>query len=276
MPFTSPLRSAARETWNARELLWQLTRRDIVIRYKQSVMGIAWALLLPLLVVGSGVLVQLAIATVSGHPVQRGALGGVVSKSVPWAFFSGAIGFGTGSLLANSVLISRIYFPREVLPASAVLTQVFDSGIGALALLAALPFLGAVLSPALLWTPLLVVLLVTFTLAATLFLSCANLFFRDVKYLTQVLLTFGIFVTPVFFEPAMLGPRVGRLIMFNPLSPILEGFRLSIMQGHSLARPDGALWRPGWLLYSALWSVGGLWIALRYFRASTAKFAEYA
>ena len=276
MPLIRPLRSAARETWNARELLWQLTRRDIVIRYKQSVMGLAWALLLPLLIVGSGVLVQLAIATVSGHPVERGALGGVVSKSVPWAFFSGAVGFGTGSLLANSVLISRIYFPREVLPTSAVLTQAFDSGIGALALAAALPFLGAVLSPALLWTPLLVLLLVSFTLAATLFLSCANLFFRDVKYLTQVVLTFGIFVTPVFFEPAMLGPRVGRLIMLNPLSPILEGFRLSIMQGHSLAVADGALWRPAWLLYSALWSVGGLFVAVRYFRASTAKFAEYA
>ena len=277
MPFLSHLRSATQETWHARELLWQLTRRDLLIRYKQSVLGVAWALLLPALIVGSGILVRLAMATVSGQPVQLSSLGGVVSKSVPWAFFSGAVGFGTASLLSNSTLISRIYFPREVLPTSAVLTQAFDSGISVLALLAVLPFLGATLSPALLWTPVLLLLLVGFTLAATLFLSCANLFFRDVKYLTQVFLTFGIFVTPVFFEPAMLGARVGRLIMLNPLSPILEGFRLSVIEGHSLARPlEAQLWRPAWLAYSALWSVGGLLFAVRYFRRSTAKFAEFA
>lgn len=277
MPFLSHFRGAIRETWDARELLWQLTRRDIVIRYKQSVMGLAWALLLPALIVGSGILVRVAIATVSGQPVQLASLGGVVSKSVPWAFFTGAVGFGTQSLLSNSTLISRIYFPREVLPTAAVLTQGFDSGISVLALLGVLPFLGATLSPALLWTPLLAVLLVLFTLATTLFLSCANLFFRDVKYLTQVFLTFGIFVTPVFFEPAMLGARLGRLLMLNPLAPILEGFRLSVIEGHSLAHPLAAqLWRPGWLAYSALWSLGGLLLAVRYFRRSTARFAEFA
>jgi len=277
MPFLSHLRSAARETWGARELLWQLTRRDIVIRYKQSIMGIGWALLLPALIVGSGILVRVAMATVSGQPVQLSSLGGVVSKSVPWAFFTGAVGFGTQSLLGNSVLIARIYFPREVLPTASVLTQAFDSGISIIALLAVLPFLGATLSPALLWTPLLGILLVVLTLAATLFLSCANLFFRDVKYLTQVLLTFGIFVTPVFFEPVMLGARLGRLIMLNPLAPILEGFRLSVIEGHSLAQPlEAQLWRPGWLLYSALWSFGGLLLAVRYFRRSTARFAEVA
>ncbi|HEV8150463.1 MAG TPA: ABC transporter permease [Gemmatimonadales bacterium] len=273
----SDLTSAAREAWESRELLWQLTRRDVTIRYKQSVMGVAWALLLPGLIVLSGILIRLAMGTVSGHAVQLSELGGVASKSVPWAFFTGAIGFGTGSLLSNSTLITRIYFPREVLPASAVLAQAFDSGIGALALMVALPQLGATLSPALLWVPLLVLLLIAFTLAATLFLSCANLFFRDVKYLVQVLLTFGIFLTPVFFEPALFGPRIGRLIMLNPLSAILEGFRLSIIEGRSLAVAHPAeLWQPAWLLYSALWSLLGLLLAIRYFRRSAAKFAEYA
>ena len=164
-----------------------------------------------------------------------------------------------------------------MLPASAVLAQAFDSAVGALTLMVALPFLGARLSPALLWVPLLVALLLSFTLAATLFLSCANLFFRDVKYLVQVMLTFGVFLTPVFFEPAMFGPRIGRLLMLNPLSAILEGFRLSILQGSSLAVAHPAeLWEPGWLLYSALWSLLGLLVAIRYFRRSAAKFAEYA
>lgn len=240
-------------------------------------MGIGWALLLPALVVLSGVVIRIAIATVSGQPIQLSMLGGVASKSVPWAFFTGALGFGTASLLSNSMLITRIYFPREVLPASAVLTQSVDSSIAAIAIGIALPFLGAQLSFALLWIPLLVLMLVTFTLAATLFLSCANLLFRDVKYLVQVALTFGIFVTPVFFEPALLGPRFGPLILLNPVAPILEGFRLTILEGRSLAVADAAsLWHPGWLLYSAAWSLGGLLVAIRFFRRLAARFAEYA
>ncbi|MGQ0703913.1 MAG: ABC transporter permease [Gemmatimonadales bacterium] len=266
-----------RETWTARELLWQFTRRDLLIRYKQSIMGIGWALLMPGLVVLSGIVIRAAIATVSGEPIQMSMLGGVASKAVPWAFFTGALGFGTASLLSNSSLITRIYFPREVLPAAAVLTQAFDSSIAAVVVGVALPFLGAQLSWELLWIPLLILLLMTFTLAATLFLSCANLLFRDVKYLVQVFLTFGIFVTPVFFEPALLGPRFGPLVFLNPVAPILEGFRLTILKGHSLVLADPvSLWHPGWLLYSLGWSAGGLLVALRFFRRLGARFAEFA
>lgn len=266
-----------RETWNARELLWQLTRRDLMIRYKQSIMGIAWAVLMPGLIVLSGILLRIAMATISGHPVELSTLGGVASKAVPWAFFTGALGFGTASLLSNTTLITRIYFPREVLPTSAVLTQVFDSGVAAVALSIALPFMGARLTPALLWTPLLMFLLIALTLSATLFLSCANLLFRDVKYLVQVFLTFGIFVTPVFFEPSLLGPRFGPLVMLNPVAPILEGFRLTVIEGQSLAASYPAwYWKPGWLLYSALWAGLGLVIAERFFRRSAVRFAEFA
>lgn len=257
--------------------MWQFTRRDITIRYKQSVMGIAWALLMPGLVVLSGILIRIAMATISGHPATLSVLGGVASKSVPWSFFTGALSFGTASLLSNTALITRIYFPREVLPASAVLTQVFDSGIAAIALGFALPFLGAKLTWALLWVPILILLLVVFTLAATVFLSCANLLFRDVKYLVQVFLTFGMFLTPVFFEPALIGPRFGPLLMLNPLAPILEGFRLTIIEGRGLAGPHPeSLWQPGWLIYSALWGGLGLLVAIRFFRRSSVRFAEFA
>ena len=87
------------------------------------------------------------------------------------------------------------------------------------------------------WVPLLVIILITITAAAGLFLSCANLFFRDVKYIVQVLLTFGIFFTPVLFEPAMLGPTGAQVVMLNPLAPLLEGIRLAVVQGHNLPQP---------------------------------------
>ena len=271
-------RASLAEVWQARELLWQLSRRDIAIRYKQAVLGLGWAVLTPAFAVLAGLVIRLAFATQSGGRLGAAAVGGVAVKVLAWTFFSGSIGFATASLLANASLITRIYFPREVLPLASVVAQGFDSTIGMLLLSFALPWLGAQLTPALLWVPLLLVLLIGFTAAAALFLSSANLFFRDVKYLVQVGLTFGVLVTPVFFEPSALGPRLGRLILLNPLAPILEGLRLAVIDGYPLQRPGGpaGLWHPGWLLYAALWSVGGLLLAARSFRRSAAKFAEYA
>ena len=227
-----------RELVRSRELLYQLTRRDITIRYKQAVMGFGWALFMPLLIVFSGIVVQLALANFSGRRLSPAGLGGMAIKAVPWSFFVGAIGFATSSLVANMNIVTKVSFPRAVLPLSAVGAQCFDSGIAFVALAVLLPVLGAVVASwALLWIPLLLVLLLAFTTACALLLSCANLFFRDVKYIVQVLLTFGIFFTPVFFEPAMLGPRGASIAMLNPLSPLLEGLRLSVTLGHNLLEP---------------------------------------
>lgn len=268
-------RTIGREVWRARELLWQLTRRDIAIRYKQAMMGFAWAVLTPALAVIAGLVIRIAFATKAGEPLQVSVLGGVAVKAVFWTFFSGAIGFATASLLGNVSLITKIYFPREVIPISSVLAQAFDSGIGLLVLMGVLPWLGARLTWSLLWVPVLLVILVGLTIAAALFLSAANLFYRDVKYIVQVALTFGVLVTPVFFEPAMVGPRLGWLLMLNPIAPILEGIRLAVIEGHSLLLPEG-MWHPGWLLYSALWAGPGLALAVLKFRKSASRFAEYA
>ena len=123
------------------------------------------------------------------------------------------------------------------------------------------------------------------TAGSALLLSCGNLFFRDVKYIVQVLLTFGIFFTPVFFEPAMLGAVGARVVLLNPLAAILEGFRLVVVNGHSLwqpllqAGPHGTTqlaWSPWWLAYSAAWAVGGLVASALLFHRAEAIFAEHA
>ena len=148
-----------------------------------------------------------------------------------------------------------------MLPLASIAARLFDSLIAAVALAIALPFLGVHLSPALLWLPVLAFLLVTLTAASGLFLSCANLFFRDVKYIVQLLLTFGIFFTPVLIEPAMLGATGARLMMLNPLAPILEGVRLSL-GGHGLLQAiteqaaSGALIRLGALVSRLLRRLG--------------------
>lgn len=266
-----------------RDLLFQLTLRDIRIRYKQAVMGFGWAVFLPALVVLAGVLVRGAMAYISGRELETAEIVGVAVKSVPWSFFVGAIGFATNSLTGNGSLVTKIYFPREVFPVGAVLAQTFDSAIGTAALILILPFLGVSYGWTVLWVPVLAVILFLFTVAVGVFLACGNLFFRDVKYIVQVLLTFGIFFTPVFFEPSMFGATGAWAMMLNPLAPILEGIRLSVVEGHNLLQPlwiagqNGPViaWQPWFLAYSAAWAVFGLLGATVMFHRLEYVFAEY-
>lgn len=269
----------------SRDLIIQLTLRDIRIKYKQAVMGFAWAVFMPILIVMAGILVRYIMATASGTKLDGTVVGGMAVKALSWSFFSGTIALATGSLVANLGLLTKIYFPREVLPLSTTIAQTVDTLIGAGAIAVLLPFIGATLSFQLLWVPVLFLLLFTLTLAVAIFLSCANLFFRDVKYIVQVLLTFGIFGTPVLFEPEMLGALGGRLLMLNPLSPIMEGLRLSIMHGHNLMTPlevtlkDGSAfvaWSPWYLVYVTVISAIGLMASTVIFRRAAFVFAEYA
>ena len=277
------IKSATIEVWEHRELLEQLTRRDIKLRYKQAAMGVAWAVFMPCLIVLSGLIIRFAMAQISGQSLKQVDIANIAIKGVGWAFFVGALGFATASLVGNSNLVTKIYFPREVLPLSSVGAQAFDTSIGLLTLVVILPFLGVRLHASLAWVPLLLLLLVLFTTGVSLFLSCANLFFRDVKYIVQVVLMFGIFFTPIFFEPSMLGPRGAHLAMLNPLTGILEGLRLAVVDGRNLLYPvsvvvkgvERSVWEPWELVYSAVCSVVAVLGAALMFRRLQHLFAEY-
>ena len=282
VPFRD-LREATTDVLEHRDLLQQLTLRDIKLRYKQAVMGLAWAVFMPVLIVFSGLIIRYAMSQMSGQHLVAIEVANIALKGLGWAFFVGAIGFATASLIGNMNLVTKIYFPREVLPLSTIGAQMFDSGLGVVVLAVILPFLGVRLHPSTLWAPFLFLLLILFTTAAGLALSCANLFFRDVKYIVQVVLMFGIFFTPVFFEPSMLGARGAFLVMLNPLTGILEGLRLSVIAGHNLFEPLYTVvkgvsvpeWQPWELWYSAVWSIGGLIGAGTLFRRVQPLFAEY-
>ena len=274
------LREIGRELVAYGELLRELTFRDLRIRYKQAVMGVIWAVLTPVVVALSGALVWFAIGQLSHSPVDRLVIAGIMVKSLGWAFFAGALGFGTASVTANIVLITKVYFAREVLPLAAVLTQLVDTMIAAAVTVVLLVLLGVGLSPNVLWLVVLVPLLVLLTTGVTLLFACLNVLFRDAKHLVQLVLSFGIFFTPVFFEPSMFGARVARVLMLNPLSPVLEGMRLAVVQGHNLlaplAAPNGApVWEPWYLLYAAGWALLGLTFSAVVFHRSEFVFAEY-
>ncbi len=284
-PLSNTIREMVFELVQSWDLLLQLTRRDIRIRYKQAVIGFGWALFMPMVIVGAGFLVKYAMAHMSGSELQSASFAGMAVKALPWAFFVGAIGFATNSLTGNINLVTKIYFPRVVLPLSAVLAQAFDTAIGATALAALLfLFLGIGFSLQTLWAIPLLVLLFLFTAGTALFVSCANLFFRDVKYIVQVLLTFGIFFIPIFYEPAHLGATGGRLLMLNPLAPLLEGLRLAVIEHHNLFRSllvtssagqQILAWHPWYLLYVAGWALLGSVGAWFMFHKLQFVYAEY-
>lgn len=269
------------EVRSSRDLLTQLTLRDIRVRYKQAVFGFAWALVIPVTIVLAGLAVRVAISYASGHALETAQLARIAVKSIPWAFFIGCIGSGTPSLTGNLTLVTKVYFPREVLPIAACIAQSFDSAIGLIAVAVLLPFLGIAPSVQLAWVPVLLVLLWMLAAGAVLFLSCANLFFRDVKYMVQVFLSFGIFFTPVLVDAPMFGPRFAPIIMLNPVSPILEGLRLAVVDHHNLLLPvisepgRWVSWHPWYLLYSAVWAIGGLVSSAVFFHRSERRFALY-
>jgi len=264
-----------------RELLFQLTLRDIRIRYKQAVMGVGWAVLTPMVVVLAGLVLRTAFPRLTGHAPTDIAMASIAVKSLGWAFFVGAVSFGTVSMTVNIVLVTKVYFPRELLPLASVLTQIVDTSIGTVGLAVALAVFGVGFSPAVLWLPVLVLLLVMLTTAAVLLLSCANVFYRDARHLVQVLLSFGVFFTPVFFGADAFNATGARIVMLNPLAPVLEGMRLAIVQGHNLLVPFAsahagtAAWQPWYLAYAAVWAVGGIVATAILFHRAEFVFAEY-
>jgi lipopolysaccharide transport system permease protein len=272
------------EVWEARGLVAQFVLRDLTIRYTQAIMGFAWALLMPILIVGAGVMLRVVMSTVANTPIEGISIGSLAAKALPWAFFSGSLTSATQSIVANSNLIGKVYFPRESIPLATVIAQSPDLLVGLIVVAVILPFIGVSFSFASLWVVVALLLLIVFTVGCALLLSCANLFYRDVKYIMQVMLNFGVFATPVFFEPQMLGPKGAPIMMALPLSPLIQAMDIALIQGHSLLdtvsvatkRGVVVVWSPWMLLYAVASSLVLLTIGMVVFRRASTRFAEMA
>jgi ABC-type polysaccharide/polyol phosphate export permease len=257
--------NTVRELVQRRELLYMLAWREIAIKYKQSVMGFLWAILMPALIVTAGVVVRYAFASMAGGTVSTLDIANVSVKAIPWAFFVASLRFATNSLVSNRDLVTKIYLPREVFPVASVASQLVDFGVASALLIPVLAFLQVGVSVYLVWVPLLVVLLVLLCVSLGIFLSAASLFFRDVKYIVEAVITFAIFFTPVFYDAASFG-RWTHLMMLNPVAPILEGLSAAVVY-HRLPPV-------GWVTYSAGF-VTVVWLgATAFFRKMEPYFAE--
>jgi lipopolysaccharide transport system permease protein len=233
--------AALRELFARRDLVYILTWREFKIRYKQSVMGLLWAVLMPLVIVCAGIIVRYAFSRVSGKPLALSDLTSVTVKAAPWAFFVASLRFGTNSLVTNANLVTKVYMPRLAFPISAVCGQLLDFLIAGVVIALLLVVAQIGISIHLLWLPALIACLILMAIGFAVIFSAGSLFFRDVKYLVDVILTFAIFFTPVFYEASLFG-EWAPVILLNPISPLLEAITATVVLHTSPSLP--------WLCYS--------------------------
>jgi ABC-type polysaccharide/polyol phosphate export permease len=239
--------------------------RDVKVRYKQSIMGVLWAVLMPILIVSAGVVVRYAYALASHKPLVTEDIADVAVKSLPWAFLVSSIRFACNSLIGNQNLVTKVYFPKEIFPVAAVLASLFDLVVASGALVILLFVLQTGWSLTLIWAPLLLVMIVVLVCGLGMVVSAASLFFRDVKFIVEVVLTFGIFFTPVFFDIRMLGDK-GPWLMLNPVAPLLDGLSACVVRHQT---PDLT-----WIAYSMGFGLVSLIGGYVFFKHLEPSFAE--
>jgi lipopolysaccharide transport system permease protein len=226
------LREIVREQFDFRELLYQMTARDLVLRYKQTAMGFGWALLMPLMNTAIFSFVFMRVAPIETRvPYPLFAYCGLLT----WNFTASALRFSVTSLTSNPNLVTKVYFPREIFPFAAVAVSLVDYAVAATVLVAMMLYYGIAPSSAMFFLPLVLAVHAVFTAALALLLSMANLFYRDVKYLFDVFLTVWMFASAVVYPVDAVGGWAGTLIRANPMTGIVEAYRNVLLYG---AVPD--------------------------------------
>ncbi len=257
-----------REMWQARELLYSLTLRDVKVRYKQAALGVVWAVLQPLatMLVFTLVFGVLLKVPSNGLPYPLFALCGLV----PWMYFSSGVGRASTVLVANSQLISKIYFPRLFLPIASTLSGLLELGIALVVLFAMLLFYGLPLTPRLLFLPLFVVLAVGTCLAVSLWLSALHVRYRDIGYLIPFVVQLWMYLTPVIYGTSLVPEQYRWLLALNPMTAVVGGFRWCWLGDPAVASgASSALYGVGVLLTFVLLVGGTL-----FFRRVEISFAD--
>jgi lipopolysaccharide transport system permease protein len=253
-----------RDLWRYRELLYFLTWRDLLVRYKQTAVGVAWALLQPALTTAVFCLFGYFVKLPTGG-VPRPVL--ILAAQLPWQFFASALGAASTSVVGNSHLISKVYFPRLIVPVSAVAVSLVDFLISGVLLalvmaayrvapdwhLLALPCFGAIAFAA--------------ALGAGLWITALNVKFRDFRFILPFIIQFGMFISPVIYTSDIVPARWQTAYALNPMVGVIDGFRWSLLRGHPPLHPA----RTGLsVVIIALLLVSGV----RYFRRTERAFAD--
>ena len=253
-----------KELWDYRELLYFLTWRDIKVRYKQTVLGAAWAIIQPFftMVVFSIFFGALAKMPSDGIPYPIFAYAALV----PWTFFAGGLSQSSNSLVGSAGLIKKVYFPRLAVPISTVFSGILDFALAFVVLIGMMLWFGIVPTLAVLWLPAFLVLALVTALGVGLWLSAMNVQFRDVRYVVPFLTQFWMFATPVAYPSSLLDEPWRTLFGLNPMAGVVEGFRWALLGANTAPGPMIAV--------SALASLVILVSGAFYFRRMEKTFAD--
>jgi len=251
------------DLWSYRDLFWLLAWRDVRVRYRQTVLGVGWAVLQPLLTILVFTLVfgRLAKVPSDGAPYPAFAF----SALLPWTLFSTALTRAAASLISNSALLSKVYFPRLVLPLGSVLTALVDFGISLLVLLGLLAWYHIVPTWAALLMPLFVAYTVVASWAIGISMAALNVRYRDVNFALPFLVQIGLFVSPVVYSVSLVPSAFRILYDLNPMTLVIQGFRWGLLG-------DTA---PTWTMFLSIPLVALLLVAgVFYFRRTERLFAD--
>ncbi len=226
-----------RDLWRYRELFYFLAWRDILVRYKQTAIGMAWALIRPFLtmVVFTVVFGQLAKLPNDGVPYPLLVFAGML----PWQFFANSLSECSNSLVSNANLISKVYFPRLIVPASAVVVSFVDFLVSVIILLGLMVWYNFVPSWRCLFLPIFVAIAAAAALGAGLLLAALTVKYRDFRYVVPFLVQFGLYISPVGFSSNLVPETWRWLYSLNPMVGVIDGFRWALLGGQSTLHPVG-------------------------------------
>ena len=253
-----------RDLWRYRELFYFLAWRDIAVRYKQTLIGVAWSLVRPLATMIVFTLVFGAVAKLPSHGAPYAVF--VFAALLPWQFFSTALQESSNSLINNSNMISKVYFPRLVVPVSAVIVSLVDFMISFAVLLVFLWWYDVVPDWRILTLPGFVLLVFGIAVGAGLWFSALNVEYRDFRFIVPFIVQFGIYVSPVGFSSAIVPQQWQLLYALNPMVGVIDGFRWAIIPGQPIS----------WLavMFSVVLAVGLFTSGIWYFRKMERHFAD--
>jgi lipopolysaccharide transport system permease protein len=254
-----------KDIWRYRELFYFLAWRDILVRYKQTVIGIAWALIRPFLTMVVFTIVFGNIAKLPSGGAPYPIL--VFAAMLPWQFFSNALSECSLSLISNSNLISKVYFPRMIVPTSAVIVSFVDFMISGIILLALMAWYNFVPDWRILTLPLFTLIAFAAAMGAGLWLAALNVEYRDFRYIVPFIVQFGLYISPVGFSSSVVPEKWRLIYSLNPMVGVIDGFRWAILGGSS------SIYLPGFALslgLVVLMLLSGIW----YFRRTERTFAD--
>jgi lipopolysaccharide transport system permease protein len=254
-----------RDLWRYRELFWFLSWRDILVRYKQTVIGVAWSVVRPLLTMAVFTFIFGRLAKLPSNGVPYPLL--VFAAMLPWQFFSNSLSESSSSLIGNANMISKIYFPRVVLPASSVIVSLVDFGISLVLFAALMLWYRFVPDWRMVWLPAFLLLAFMASFGFALWLSALNVKYRDFRYIVPFIVQFGLYISPVGFSSSVVPSRWRLLYSINPMVGVIDGFRFCIFGGQS------QIYWPGFAL-SVLLTMAVFVTGMIYFRRTEKTFAD--